>query len=570
MNELAVVDITMGLLGGLALFLFGMDQMSNALKAAAGSGMSNVLATLTRNRFMAAGTGAFVTAVIQSSSVTTVLVVGFTSAGLMSLQQSIGIILGAEVGTTMTAQIIAFKVTHYALLLVAVGFGILFLSPREKIRQYGGMLMGLGLIFFGMGLMSDATSPLRQYQPFIDLMESINNPLLGIAIAAVFTALVQSSSATIGIIIVLASQGFITLEAGIALVFGANIGTCVTVLLAAIGKPAAAKQAAAVHLVFNVFGVIMWIPFIAFLATAVDSISPVYGNLQGAERLAAETPRQIANAHTIFNVTNVLIFIGFTAPLARLLKRLIPETPEVVPEVALPKYLDEGFFKAPSLALDALRREGVRLGTYIANLISEGRIAVIGGGEADLDAIVARGKELRRLHQSITEYAGRLTTMRLTSAETRRLTAINIVISNLQHVSDTIAINLVSIGRERIEQGLTFDETITYFQPYIAKMREGFDLALQSLDEQNVDLARRVVEMEPEIKKLADETVEYIGRHLIADDPKRAVLYRVEDQSVELLHRIYYFAHKIAKEILWEAEADEVDPVGAGQSIAET
>jgi phosphate:Na+ symporter len=224
--QLDVLTIVVGLLGGLALFLFGMEQMTDALKAVAGGGMRKTLNRLATNRFTAALSGAFVTSVIQSSSVTTVLVVGFVSAGLMTLSQSIGIIMGANVGTTITAQIIAFKVTKYALVLVAVGFGLMFTQKRDRIQRYGAMLMGLGLIFFGMSLMSDATSPLRDFQPFIDAMESMRNPLWAIFGGAVFTAVVQSSSATTGIVIVLAGQGFITLEAGIALTLGANVGTC--------------------------------------------------------------------------------------------------------------------------------------------------------------------------------------------------------------------------------------------------------------------------------------------------------------------------------------------------------
>ena len=186
------------LFGGLALFLFGMEQMADSLKAVAGEKMKTILAKLTTNRFTGAITGALVTAVIQSSSVTTVLVVGFISAGLMSMAQSIGVIMGANIGTTITAQIVAFKVTKYALLMIAMGFSMLFFSKQNKIKHYGGMIMGLGLVFFGMSVMSDAMHPLRSYQPFLDLMVEMSNPLLAILIAAGFTALVQSSSAKIG------------------------------------------------------------------------------------------------------------------------------------------------------------------------------------------------------------------------------------------------------------------------------------------------------------------------------------------------------------------------------------
>lgn len=236
-GEISWFFLGVGLFGGLSLFLYGMEKMSDALKNVAGEKMKDILAMLSSNRIMGLITGAIVTAIIQSSSVTTVMLVGFVTAGLMSLSQTIGIIMGANIGTTITAQIIAFKVTKFALLLVAIGFGMLFISKKEKTQQYGYMIMGLGMIFFGMSVMSDAMKPLRSYQPFLDMMTQMSNPILGILVAAAFTALIQSSSATTGVILVLAMQGLITLKAGIALSFGANIGTCVTALLASIGKP---------------------------------------------------------------------------------------------------------------------------------------------------------------------------------------------------------------------------------------------------------------------------------------------------------------------------------------------
>ena len=202
--------MSMTLLGGLAIFLFGMEQMAEALKKVAGDSMKQILARLTNSRIMGMITGAFVTAIIQSSSVTTVMLVGFVTAGLMSLSQAIGVILGADIGTTITAQIVAFKVTKYALLLVAVGFGFIFIGKKDHIKQYGHLIMGLGLIFFGMGIMSEGMQPLRTYEPFIALMQNVSNPVVGILVATLFTALVQSSSATMGVVIAMALQGLIT------------------------------------------------------------------------------------------------------------------------------------------------------------------------------------------------------------------------------------------------------------------------------------------------------------------------------------------------------------------------
>ena len=552
--------ILMGLFGGLAIFLFGMDQMTDGLKAVMGEGMSTLLAKLTKNRFMATITGAITTAIIQSSSVTTVIVIGFISVGLMTLQQVIGVILGANIGSTITAQIIAFNVTQYALLPIAVGFGMQFISKTEKIRLYGGIVMGIGLVFFGMGVMSDSAHPLRTYQPFIDVMKEMSNPLLGISAGLIFTGLVQSSAATIGIVIVLASQGAITLDAGIAIVLGANVGTCVTAILAAIGKPAPAKQAAAAHITFNIIGVIIWLPLIGYLASLAQAISPVSTNLSGTAQLAADTPRQIANAHTLFNVANTVIFIGFIGSFARLIQRIIPEKPEVLPEYATPKYLNDAFLETPSLALDNIRLEAVRLGGYIEELIDSARPAVLSGGKEDLDKIVSREKELRILHDAILDYARRLYSAELTDAETRRLEALGTVIVNLEHVGETIGVNMVSLGRERLERRFTYsEETIKRFQPYSSKVREAFHLAIKALDLKDAGLAKRVVEMKPEVEGLADEVVEHLSRRLVSGDPDRAVLYRVESQFVELIQRTYYFAGMIANEIIQESEKVHVE-----------
>lgn len=546
--------ILMGLFGGLAIFLFGMDQMTDGLKAVMGEGMSTLLAKLTKNRFTATITGAITTAVIQSSSVTTVIVIGFISVGLMTLQQVIGVILGANIGSTITAQIIAFNVTQYALLPIAVGFGMQFVSKTEKIRLYGGIIMGIGLVFYGMGVMSDSTHPLRTYQPFIDVMKEMSNPLLGISAGLIFTGLVQSSAATIGIVIVLASQGAITLDAGIAIVLGANVGTCVTAILAAIGKPAPAKQAAAAHILFNVIGVIIWLPLIGYLASLSEAISPVSANLTGTARLAADTPRQIANAHTLFNIANTVIFIGFIGTFARLIQRLIPEKPEVLPEYATPKYLNDAFLETPALALDNIRLEAVRLGGYVEELIEMARPAVLSGGKEDLDKIVSRANELRMLHDAMTDYARKLYSTEMKSEEKRRLEALITVIVNLEHVGETVAVNMVSIGRERLEKRFKVsEETLTRFQPYSAKVREAFHLAIKALDLKDAVIAKRIAEMKPEIESLADGIVEHLSLRLVSGDPDRAVLYRVESQFVEIIQRIYYFAGMIANEIIQES-----------------
>ena len=292
----------MGLLGGLVLFLYGMEKMSEGLKKSAGKGMRKILSALTNNRIIGLAVGAFVTMVIQSSSATTVMLVSFAQAKLLTFGQTLSVILGANIGTTVTAQLIAFKVTDYAFLMIIIGFALTIFSKKDSYKYLGESLLGFGILFLGMKIMSDAMYPLRDYEPFIALMKNLENPVYGFIIGAVFTALIQSSSAFTGIVIVLAQQGLLTLDAGIPLLFGANIGTCVTAGLASLGASREAKRVALAHVIFNTAGAVIFLFWIPYFADIVRWISPV-SDAEGMEKLASETPRQIANAHTLFNVS---------------------------------------------------------------------------------------------------------------------------------------------------------------------------------------------------------------------------------------------------------------------------
>jgi len=553
---LEVSAIIMGLLGGLALFLYGMDQMTEALKSIAGGGMKQLLARLTTNRWRAVFAGAFVTAVIQSSSVTTVLVVGFISAGLLTLPQSIGIILGADIGTTITAQIIAFKITKYALLLIAIGFGLLFLAERKKVQQYGTMLMGFGLIFFGMQLMSDSTQPLRTYEPFIQLMHDLNNPLVGVLIGTIFTGIIQSSSATMGVIIVLASQGFITLEAGIALALGANIGTCVTALLAAIGKPAEAVRAAIVHVLFKVVGVIIWFAFIGQLAAVVRLISPSAPHLTGAARLAVEAPRQIANAHTIFNVANTFIFIWFTRPLADFMKILIPERAVIGGHTIRPRYLDENLLETPELALDRVRLELGRLGECTLRMVCQALPTVFQGAEGDLEALANMDDDVDSLHASIVAYLAHLSQENLIGRYSEQLSDYMAVANYIESIGDMIQTNLVEAGSGRLKYNVTISApTQAVLSALHEKVIWSVEVALEALDKSDQRLAEEVMAAKLTINLLADEAEGHVSQRLTANEPNRLNAFRIESEIIEYLKRVYYFAKRIAKVV---ANADLV------------
>ena len=547
-------NMSMQLLGGLALFLFGMEQMADALKAVAGERMKNILATLTTNRFTGALTGAFVTAIIQSSSVTTVLVVGFVTAGLMTFSQTLGVIFGANIGTTITAQIVAFKVTKLALGMVALGFGMSFLGKRENIKQYGFMIMGLGLVFFGMSVMSGAMKPLRSYQPFLDLMMNMENPVIGILIAAGFTGLIQSSSATTGIVIVMASQGFVTLPAGIALAFGANVGTCVTALLASIGKPREAVRAALAHIIFNIAGVVIWVGFIDQLAAFITMMSPSAEGLTGMAKLADEAPRQIANAHTVFNVVNTLIFLPFVNQFAAVCEKLLPvrdaDSDEAKAEDALrPLFLEELLIATPSLALDASRKELKGMGMRVNLMLNDALPIVLKGELKELKGIEKRDTEVDEIHANLVHYLGKISQGSLTKSQTKEMMAMIAVVNDLENVGDIVETNMVYLGEQRLTKGVQVsEETEKNIYSFHKKVSDGLEMSVKAFIEDDKQAMKDVRKLEEEVDKCMELAAEHHIQRLTADAPGRVAAYSVEMDLMEKLMRVFSFALAITRQ----------------------
>ncbi len=542
MDELSVGTVAIGLIGGLALFLYGMEKMTVSLKLLAGDGMKSLLQRMTSNRFKSVITGAAVTAIIQSSSVTTVLVVGFISAGLLSLSQSIGIIMGASIGTTITAQIIAFKITHYSLVMVAAGFFLSAVPKKESIRHWGSMIMGLGLVFFGMELMKEATSPLRSYEPFIGAMRNLDHPTVGVLFSALFTALVQSSSATTGIIIVLASQGFLTLEAAIALVLGANIGTCVTAMLASIGKPREAVRAALVHVLFNTAGVLIWIGLIDQLATIVLLLSP---NVAG--QAAGAMPRQVANAHTVFNVANTLIFIGFTPWIARFVEWVVPDRRLGEPSVDR-RYLDDLLMVTPALALDLVRMELARLGSVVLEMVRGSIRPVLEGGREELEKLRAMDEQVDQLHGALVTYLGRLSVENLTEAQSHLLSKRLSAANYFENMGDVIETNLVDAGYGRLEQEVEISPTTRdLLRALHGRVEWTLKTTIEAVASQDTPAIQGVLEAKSDIKRLAQEVHDHLATRLAAPVPRRLSTFRLESEMVEALERIYYFARRIVQ-----------------------
>ena len=550
-DEINWFFLGIGLLGGLSLFLYGMERMSDALKNVAGEKMKDILGMLSNNRIMGMITGAIVTAVIQSSSVTTVMLVGFVTANLMSLSQTIGVILGSNIGTTITAQIVAFKVTKYALLLMAIGFGMLFSSKKEKIQQYGYMIMGLGMIFFGMGVMSDAMRPLRSYQPFLDLMTQMSNPVWGILVAALFTALIQSSSATTGVILVLAMQGLITLPAGIALSFGANIGTCVTAFLASIGKPREALRVSIVHVLFNVIGVLIFLPFIEPFAKFVVTISPSPAEgLTGLQAAASVLPRQVANAHTIFNATCALLFLPLISQIARFVFWLVPDRPLPEIEEIQPKYLSEMLLHTPSLALDAARHEIKRMAKRVDLMNAAIMPAVLTGSKESLMAVREMDEEVDILYKHIVNYLASVSKLQLNEYQTQKMLKLMGAVNDLEHIGDVIEVNMVDLGNQRIKRGFKISEaTQKVINTLHVVVSDALKAAVRAVVDEDKDYAMRVLSMNEDMKRLALQADLHQAQRLVSEDSGKFEAYSVEIEIIEKLKRIYYHAKRMAKTV---------------------
>ena len=556
-NSIEWFTLLMGLSGGLALFLAGLEQLSEGLKKAAGQTLKIMLAKLTTNRIMGAITGAAVTGILNSSSITTVLVVGFVTAGLMSLSQSVGVIMGANIGSTVTAQILAFNVSKYALLPVAVGFFMIFANKNEKVKYSGMMLMGIGMVFFGMSIMSSAMSPLRSYEPFLGFLKKMENPALGILAGAVFTGLVQSSAATVGIAIALASEGFLALEAGIALALGANIGTCVTALLAALGKPTEAVRAAVVHITFNIVGVILWISFIPYLAAIAIEISPSSPELEGGARMAAEVPRQIANANTMFNVVNTCLFLPFTSFFAWVATRLVPARTRKE-DVETPRYLDEAVLEVPSLALDRVRQELSRVNEIIMDMLNTTRGALQSGTPQKLHSLKRVDDKVDSLEKACIRYLGLIRKQQLTESESREHQALMIATVSLENLGDVIETKLAELSEQEIGIQYTRSEETS-------KLTDGLFIAVQDslaftrlvIRDNNMDAARQILDFEPHIAKLRHDLMVRKSERLGSSNENAILLARIEISVASKLQRMYNLTKHIATEMLAAAGESE-------------
>jgi phosphate:Na+ symporter len=540
-GELDLWPLARGVLGGLALFLLGMELITRSLTAAAGDQLRTALDRISRNRLVGAVAGAVATAAIQSSSVTTVLVVGFTSAGLLSLRGAIPMILGANIGSTATAQIVALDVTEQALVLVAIGFALRAGTRRERRAEYGGAVLGLGLVLLGLRAITDGTEPLRDWQPFLDLMTGDDRLLLGIVLGAAFTAVVQSSAATTGIVVVLGGEELISLEMGLAVVLGANIGTCVTAVVAAAGKSTDGRRAAAVHVLFNVAGALAWLGFLDQLASLVQSISPSD---------APVTARQLANGHTIFNVTTTAIALTLVEPLARLVERLVPQRPEPAePPAAVPRYLDQALLRSPVTAMELVRKELTRIASRVRQMLDDGMAGIVAGDARLRGRALRLDDEVDDLHAAVVRYLGELSVEPLGEAQHRELAGLLEVANELEQLGDVVEgylaaaaaaggaeVPLLEPGRERL-------------LALHAEVMQWFDLAIRAVVERDPALAVQVQASKRSTYRDLDATADDLAEELASRGPTGVADYRRAVELVGHLRRVHQGCRRIARTV---------------------
>jgi phosphate:Na+ symporter len=505
-------------------------------------------------------TGAFVTGVLNSSTVTTLLVVGFISAGFMTLAQSVGVIMGANIGSTVTAQLLAFNLSAYALGPVAIGFFMMFTAKREKVKFYGMMIMGIGLVFYGMGLMSSGMAPLRTYEPFLAILRGLENPLAGILAGAVFTAIVQSSAATVGIAIAMASEGLLALPAGIALALGANIGTAVTTAIMGImsSKSTDAVRASVVHVAFNVLGTLIWLPFIWLLVDITVWASPMSAGLEGTAKAAAEVPRQIANANTLFNVINTLLFIGFTGVFAKMAERLVPE--RKVPEGVIiePEFLDEAALKAPSIALQQVRLELGRVGEITLGMLKDVGPAFKARDLAAFEDIARRDDQVDILETAILEYLGRIRTGMLTEKESDDFQGLMTATDNIENLADVIETDIVALAHRVINlKSVSGEETRAMLTELYDSTVKAVELAVQSIRDNDQHAAESVMMLKSAFREQSDRLLGRKAARLSAEDPDYLALVRLQMGFVDQMRRIYTLSKRIAKVTLPPAIAQQ-------------
>ncbi len=525
------MDIAIPVLGGLGLFLYGMNLMGDGLQKAAGDKLRRLIEVLTNNRLMGVLVGTVVTMVIQSSSATTVMVVGFVNAGLMSLTQAVGVIMGANIGTTVTAQIIAFDVVEYAPIAVAIGVAVWLIAKKKRNKDIAEVFIGLGILFIGMDMMSSGLKPLAQVQAFTDIMVNLNNPIIGVIVGLLLTTIVQSSSASIGLLQALAGQGLISINMAFPILFGDNIGTTTTSLLSSVGANKTAKKAAIIHFLFNLVGTILFITLLRIpIQYIVEILSP------------GDVKRQIANAHTMFNIVNVIIQFPFARFLVVAAEKLVPG--EDAKEMDATLYLDTRIIETPGIALGQAKKEVLRMGEFVSQNLESSKNALVNSDFGVIDKVFETEELINKIEKEITEYLVLLSSESLSISQRTTVTNFLYTIDDIERVGDHVE-NIVELARYKEQQGLSFSKDgMDGLNEIFEKCEEAFMKTMKSFETDDESLANEVLKIEDIVdsleKKSRAEHMDRLSRMECLTEP--GVLYldtianleRISDHSVNI------------------------------------
>lgn len=483
-------------LGGVGLFLYGIKIMGQGLEMAAGSKLKSMLDKVTSNKFMAMLIGVVVTALIQSSSATTVMVVGFVNAGLMNLVQATGVIMGANIGTTVTSILIALNLSDIAPLFVFVGAALLVFAKKKLLTHIGEIIAGFGLLFIGMDTMSTAMEPLRDSQIFIDFMVKANNPFIGILVGLVFTAVIQSSSASIGILQALALKGLIPIEFAVFVLFGQNIGTCVTALLSAAGGKTNSKRAAVIHFLFNVLGTGIFV-IISLFTPYVDLL----------RMISDDTVVQISAAHIIFNVVSTLILFPFSNKIVALSRRLIPDKEDKLSKTQQLSYLDERILSTPPLAVKQAGNEVIRMAELAKENFIKAAKAFINIDDSELNEIEETEELINFLNHNITPYLVKINNLDISEQDSEYISSLFHAATDIERIGDH-ATNLVEATLYRIEnKPVLSEDAINELNTMIENIKKLLDKSIGIFKKQSATLeeAKEAVDLEEYIDDLHDE-----------------------------------------------------------------
>lgn len=523
------------LFGGLGLFLFGMNMMGDGLENSAGEKLKSVLEKVTSNKYIGVAIGALVTAVIQSSSATTVMVVSFVDAGLMTLVQAVGVIMGANIGTTITAQMVSFNLDAIAPLFIGLGAIIILLSKRKKIRDLASIALGFGILFLGMSMMSESMAPLAESTLFMNILDVVGeNVFLGVAAGLLMTAIVQSSSATTGILVALATTGTITMDIALPIILGCNIGTCVTALLASVGSSRAAKKAALIHLFFNTIGVIIFLPFMNIVIDLVQKIDP------------SDVARQVANTHTIFNICVTMVLLPMSKYLVMLVNKLMPGEDVIEHTGAI--YLDEKLLDNPIIATSQVFKETIRMGELAKKNVKLSMEGFLENNEKSMETAYKNEAIINTLEKEITNYLVLLSSHELPEEDSKILSSTFHVINDIERIGDH-AKNIMELAAEKRKNNVDIDgeareELINMYNRTI----EAVNLAIDCYSNKDNEEAKKIKNIEEDIdryeKTLRNNNIKRLNRKVCCANASTIFLdiisnlERIGDHSTNIVESI--------------------------------